>query len=188
MKGSHNTLTYGNPVRWWGWLCSAVWRCQRKGIAEQVAAGCRVFDIRFARLRRTDGDDVENMWVSAHGIVDLRVNPVAAIEEIAQRYPSAYIRVTLEKERGEDDRDEFRRTCRWLEERFSDVVFFNGRLKPGWEKLYTFKREEWVEESLVQHCGSMSNQWWGKVFPWLWAKLHPLDDAEHCLILIMDFV
>lgn len=172
-----------------------MWRCQRKGIAEQVAAGCRAFDIRFSRHRGTDGDDVENMWMGAHGLVDLRVNPVAAIEEIARLCPNAYVRVTLEKERESDDRKEFRRTCRWLEERFPEVIFFNGRLKPGWREIYHFRNPESVkaEGSLVQHCGSMSGTWWGKVFPWLWARLHreePVggEEPERLPVVLRDMV
>lgn len=191
MKGSHNSLTFGKPLRWWGWLCSAVWRCQRKDIAGQVAAGCRVFDIRFAR-RKGAKYDVEKMWAGAHGVVDLAVNPVAAIGEIARLCPGAIVRVTLEKEREETDRKYFQCTCRQLEERFPDVVFFNGRLKPGWEKLYTFSGEEGLEGSLVQHCGSMSGQWWGKVLPGLWARVHRGDcvagEEDEETAVLRDFV
>lgn len=189
MKGSHNTLTYAGPARWWGWLCVSVWRCQRKNVREQIEAGCRAFDIRLSRNVGANGDDAEDMWVSAHGIVDLKLNPVAAIEEIARLCPDAYVRVTLEKERGADDREDFRRTCRWLEAQFPEMTFFNGRLKPGWVKLYAFKKEDGVEESLAQRCGSMSGTWWGKAWPWLWARLHGSEAvADESAIVLMDFV
>lgn len=46
--GTHNSMSYLPPLRWWGWLMLPFARCQRKTIDEQLAAGARCFDLRVS--------------------------------------------------------------------------------------------------------------------------------------------
>lgn len=46
MTGSHNTMTYLKPQKWWMRLINFTSRCQNKDIDAQYAAGVRYFDIR----------------------------------------------------------------------------------------------------------------------------------------------
>lgn len=187
MRGTHNSLTFGRAVKWWARLGACFWKCQRKTVAEQIAGGCRVFDIRFAR-RRKGG------WVGAHGVVDLGVDPILAIQEIARNCPGAYVRVILERARDEGEREEFRKVCRYLEASYPELTFFGGRLKPGWVELYHFEgdRAADAEKTLVQHVGSMQSLY-GKVFPGLWAWIHRGDvvageDADELPAVLRDMV
>ena len=100
MRGTHNSLTFGRAVKWWARLGAYFWRCQRKTIGEQIAGGCKTFDIRFARSRKGG-------WVGAHGIVDLDVDPIHAIQEINRNCPGACVRVILERARDEEERRKF---------------------------------------------------------------------------------
>ena len=46
MLGSHNSMTYLKPQKWWMKLINFTSKCQNKNIEEQYAAGVRYFDIR----------------------------------------------------------------------------------------------------------------------------------------------
>ena len=167
MRGSHNTLTYGRPCRWWGWLLVPLWRCQRRDLPAQIDHGCRVFDIRVARR----GD----RWYAAHGIVDIAVDPVAAILKICSCLDRPYIRVILEKGNAEDAR-EFVQLCRYLERLHPDARFFGGVLKPGWKQLYRFQSDDGsLERGMTQYVGSMQSRWYGKLLPGLWTWIHRHD-------------
>ena len=39
LKGTHNSMSYLPPEKWWMWLLRPFARCQRKTLAEQVKAG-----------------------------------------------------------------------------------------------------------------------------------------------------
>ncbi len=194
MKGSHNSLTYGRPCRWWGWLLLPLWRCQRRGLSAQIARGCVSFDIRVIRRRGMPSFwGHGRMWGSAHGIVDVEVNPVSAIGEICAREDRPYIRVILE--RGDDEQAErdFVDLCGRLESRYPQVRFYGGIRKRGWVQLYRFAGDDGgLERTLVQHVGSMQSRY-GKLLPGLWAWLHRRDipaeaGSEDLPIVALDMI
>lgn len=200
MKGSHNSLTFARPVHWYHRLFSFVWKCQDSTISYQILAGVRCFDIRFApaknysSLRITRFEELKGLWRGAHGAVDLRIDPVEAIKEIASTCPGTpYVRLILEK--GDDvAQNNFARTCSILRDAFPHIVFFGGYYKPTWEQLYTFfddRRSALADRSLEQYVGSMQSNY-GKVFPRLWRRLNPglPRNAKHAALpaVLLDFV
>ena len=62
--GTHNTMSYLPPKRWWMRPLRVFARCQRKTLAEQIAAGAQVFDLR---VYRDNG-----YWCFAHGLVKFK--------------------------------------------------------------------------------------------------------------------
>ena len=64
MIGTHNTMTYLPPRRWWFRPFTFLWRCQTKSLSEQVGTGAGYFDIR---IRKTKNGGFR----FAHGLVDL---------------------------------------------------------------------------------------------------------------------
>ena len=47
MLGSHNTLSYLSPKKWWAWFTIPWSRCQEKDLDWQYFCGVRYFDIRL---------------------------------------------------------------------------------------------------------------------------------------------
>lgn len=187
MKGSHNSLSYARPLKWWGWLIRPIWRCQKRTIEQQIERGITAFDIRIAL-----GDD--GNWRGAHGCVLLDVSPQQQLEIIARNCVNPYVRIILERGTPYDCAI-FRSFCeKWMRE-YPNIAFFGGNYKPNWRPLYNFDRASVYgpEATLEQHIGSMSGSWYGKIWPWLWARLNrrnaPFAASHNSLpIVLMDFV
>lgn len=188
MKGSHNTLTYARPLKWWGWPLLPIWRCQSKDIDRQIDEGTIGFDIRVAFDRRS------SQWRGAHGPVLLNVDPIRVINTIQMRRPGAYVRVILEREDNLEVRFRFAELCEHLERIFPELNFFGGNLKSTWAQVYAFSslKGQAAEEKLLQINGAMCSRW-GKIWPWLWWRLNResikprLKTPNHAIILT-DFV
>ena len=182
MKGSHNSLTYASPKKWWGWLATPIWRCQRLNLRQQIERGVRCFDIRCA----WDGCK----FIGAHGLVDLKVNILSELYLISAYSKSkVYIRIILEKG-GDDSRicQLFKEDVNYWKSIFPKLVFFCGRGKGMWNKVADVLDEPDVE----QHVGSMKCRW-GEIFPGLWALSHRKDIpdkyySENLPIVLIDYV
>ena len=64
MIGTHNTMSYLPPKRWWMRPLRVFARCQKRPIAEQIAADAQVFDLRVYN----EGGH----WCFAHGLVKFK--------------------------------------------------------------------------------------------------------------------
>lgn len=189
MKGSHNTLTYGRPRCWWGWLLLPLWRCQCRSLDDQIGRGCRVFDIRVVRRKGIPSFYGHYwIWCSAHGVVDVDVDPMAAIAMICANVKSPCIRVVLERGNAKAEHD-FVDLCETLERCYPQARFFGGVSKRGWVQLYKFAGDDGnLERSMVQHVGSMQSRY-GKLLPGLWARFHRHDIPVHGdNIVLVDMV
>lgn len=196
MKATHNSLTFARPAHKWAYLGIPFWKCQTKNITQQITqAGCRAFDIRFAPLpsQTTITQRVSGIWRSAHGAIDLDIDPVEQIETIARLCPQgAFVRLILEK--GDSvAKENFRTTCRMLQRTFPQLTFYGGNYKPTWEYVYTFNdpAAKEAERTLVQHCGSMQSTY-GKICPALWKLFNKNTPEQAHLptlpIVALDFV
>ena len=182
MKGSHNSLTYASPKKWWGWLAVPVWKCQRLNLSQQINAGVRCFDIRCA----WDG----HKFIGAHGLIDLKIDIITALRFIAYLSDDkAYIRIILEK--GGDNPqicELFKEECKHWQKLWPGMTFFCGRSKKTWAKVANVPDGP----DVIQHIGSMKSRW-GEIFPGLWAIMHRKDiPAEYynnkLPIVHIDFV
>lgn len=167
MKGSHNSLTYEAPRCWWWRLVSVFWRCQRKSLAEQIAAGVRAFDIRFFYRDGT--------WRTAHGLVELACDPLDALTYISRACPDAIVRVILEKG-DEADIARFGELYRGLERRFPTLTFYEGIYKPEWRRVVEFSSERSLAAARgqKQYYASHFSRVMG-LLPGVWAWLHRYD-------------
>ncbi len=170
MKGSHNTLTFAAPRYWWGWLLLPFWRNQTKNIVRQIFDGIRAFDIRFVR-----DDSMPSGWRSAHGLVDLDIDPLQVIEYLGVHSPGVYIRCILEKGTQEDV-DDFSALCENLEHIYPVLHFYEGIFKPEWRRVHVFTTPEAhiAEGTSKQYYGSHC-AWWKGAIPRLWWFKHRHD-------------
>lgn len=200
MLGSHNSLSFAPPIKWWGKLFRFVGKCQSKNIQEQYTLGVRYFDIR---IRFDKGDPVP-----AHGpmIFDCNIyeqlNNLLSVVKNDDKDP-IYVRIILEYNRKQKNQDElddmFNKYCWILESCFGyRITFVGGRRKYDWEVIYEFgNKEPELEDkysSTTNIFGKLTNtildkidDWW----PWLYAVTHNAKSYKHhdkSKVLFIDFV
>lgn len=95
MIGTHNSMTYLPPRRWWLKPFTFLWRCQDKTIEEQKKLGVTYLDIRI-RL-----DSIKDKWFFCHGIVDVGKG-FNNIGEVIEYLESTGCEYRLILERGND--------------------------------------------------------------------------------------
>lgn len=171
--GTHNTMTYLRPQKWYGWFMIPFARCQRKTIVQQWEAGARVFDLRvkFDRYGHS---------YFAHGLYDCSAHfsLADAVILIGQLHlyskEEVYVRLILEDTKAENYQAEyFRIICELMEEEYKQhkhIHFFGGNRKGDWKKLYVFKGD--VPDSLNnQWVSSMMDdaRWYERFLPFAYA-------------------
>ena len=99
MIGSHNTMTYLKPHKWWMKLINFTSKCQSKDIEEQYAAGVRYFDIRVCI---GEHDSLPTHY--GHGLIRYKIEHQPILQGLLLR-DGTVGRIILEK----GDKEAFRR-------------------------------------------------------------------------------
>lgn len=179
--GAHDTMTSNKPKYWWGWFTIPFSRCQSKNIKELYNSGVRCFDLRIGFH---NGEPIFK-----HGIVRFKGSPHDVIKEI-NNLGGCYVRLLLEDTKViEKNELLFQELCKYWEEAYQDIKFFQGNRRCDWKQVYTFKNNP----SLIQHVGSMADdaRWYEKLIPWTYAKRNNkkyLDKEEDYDIALFDFL
>lgn len=200
MIGSHNTMSYQSPRRWYGKLLRFTSRCQSANLHDQFYKyGCRLFDFR---VRYTKNGDL----TFAHGIVEFHGHVETYIKELNEYAGTedgpVYARIILESNSPMKDQDlqeeHFSYFCEHIQKECPNIIFFGGRRKYDWAKIYEFNT---VDPELDDKYSSTTELFGGKhgslrakiddIWPWLYARLHNKKNrkkgtTKDCLFI--DFV
>lgn len=180
--GTHNSVTYLKPKKWYMKLVRIFWQCQKKNIQEQWAAGVRCFDLRITFEK--DGTPV-----FAHGYAKLKGNVYDIINELLtmaeEDNSKVYIRLVCEDKSANDQiAEQFKKFCSIISIYYCTP--FEGRRKGDWKLLYDFE----YKPKLVQYVGSMASdaRWYEKIIPWFYAKRKNKDNIPCKDITLYDFI
>lgn len=198
--GSHNTMSYQPPRQWWAKLLRFTARCQSANLYDQFHKyGCRLFDFRVRY-------DKNGELIFAHGPVEFHGNVRTYILELNEYAKEAnepvYARLSLESNKPMQDQDiqeeHFCYFCEYIQKKCPNIIFFGGRRKYDWAKLFEFYTTEPDMEdkysSTTGLFGIKRESKWSKLddlCPWLYAKLYNKkniqkgSDREY---ILMDFV
>lgn len=179
--GSHNTMSYLRPRRWWMRAVAWVARCQRADYREQWRKGVRLFDLRI-------GYGSDGVARFRHGLVEYKGADVEEVLRFVAVNGGGVVRLILEEsvnDNSEWQEECFREDCRAWAKRYPTIRWMGGRRKRDWAKVVDL-----AEPTLTQWCGSMQKPWWGKVCPWLWHKLYGDKMPEELGIgyVLKDFI
>ncbi len=193
--GSHNTMSYLPPAKWWQHILRPFYRCQVKTLEQQIESGVTYFDLRIREGK-------PNQWVFAHGCVTFKGCSLReAINIISNRVPNATIRLIYEGKANDVITSTFKTACHNIEQTYPNIQFVGGFAKQGWQQLYKFRGDDGSEP--MQWVGSMQpmppKDWWkrpwryyGSLLPCLWAALNnyklytdPIADDK---VVLLDFV
>jgi hypothetical protein len=186
--GSHDSMTYCRPKKWWMRPLHFMTQCQDKSYKEQYEQyGIRLFDIRLAF------DKKGNMSIR-HGLMDFKTPPIDEILNYLNEKGDTYLRLILEKISSNDDtymENYFIEKCQAYEEKYNNIRFFGGNRKHDWKVIYQFKTADPKLLDLYSSTtGSKCDDWYPKLYAnannqknWLKYK----DDNEHDFFFY-DFV
>lgn len=182
--GSHNSMTYAEPVHGYFKLFRWAYRCQKLDIIHQLKANVRTFDIRV-RQNKT------GLWVFAHGVVEFKPD-VFEILDILNTY-ECRVRLIWEIDEFHESKP-FIDFCKKIEEMYPNIAFFEGRSKYDWVCVYNFNLNKDGNPSLDtdQFVGSMMS-WWGKFMPIVWhyfnkEKSRNLAKTSNKSVVLLDFI
>lgn len=194
--GTHNSMTYLRPQKWYGWLMIPFARCQRKTIEEQWDNGARCFDLRIRFTKQGEPYFAHGLYECTH-----KANPAHVLEELYKLMlrdnEQAVVRLILE-DPGKQNYNVyyFEQLCRvWETHQARQSVtvnkvlhFFGGNRKGDWAQIVEFD----YKPNLTQYVGSMMEdaRWYEKLMPFAYAwrrnkknKQNPQGD-----IAIYDFI
>lgn len=172
--GSHNTMTYLKPQKWYLYPFRFIARCQSKNIEKQYGAGARWFDLRIAFKGNTP--------YFKHGLMDYKGN-VYKILEYLNTKEDVIVRILLEDDTNGEIYSNF---CSTIEDIYTNIKFVGGHRKSDWTQIYHFKRK--VSYTMEEWYASMpSNPKWYGIYPRLYSLLKGRKNTDADYLLI-DFV
>lgn len=142
--GTHNSLTYLTPKKWWQKLIKFTAKCQAVNYEEQYRLGARVFDVR--------------LWYDDDFKVEIRHGRIAYIGGFTVLYDmfdfldnkkDCYVRLICEEDSfakkdplASIKEHYFMDECYNFETLFPNIKFFGGNRKYDWKVLYNFKNKD----------------------------------------------
>lgn len=202
--GSHNSLSYLPPKRWWMKPFHWMARCQRVDYKKQYALGVRVFDLRiwFDKRMRMEVRHGRMAFKADHAVVHEFLSWLDLMGGCA-------VRLILEEDKysimhmsyGDlwDREHEFTQWCYIFKISYRRINFFGGNSKYDWKVLYDFFDSKGISlDDKYSSATSLfkTNKWqWLRyvddLWPWLYARLHNKENFKkgtdkECLFV--DFV
>ena len=190
--GTHNSMTYLKPSKWYMYMFRFAFRCQSLTIDQQLECGIRVFDLRV-RMNKN------NKWVFAHGLVEFKGDNIYDVVERISKYNDCKVRIMWETT-NEDypiEAETFISLCRTLESQYPNIKFFGGTSIASWKNWYNFHPyghddERW-EYSMDQFVSSLSSFELCGLWPWLYTTIRRKKTREWAMnstkdLVTLDFV
>lgn len=180
--GTHNSMSYLPPKKWWMYPFRFVAKCQSKSIKEQYELGARMFDLRVAFTN--------NLTLEfRHGAMAFKGDVEDILKYLNSLESNIYIRLLLEINKEDSIQEElFKITCKRWEAEYPNLRFFCGRRKFGWKQLYQFKVSDInVIQKVSSMTGTILNDW----CPWFYARFYNkknFDNRNASEWLLLDFV
>lgn len=175
--GTHNSMTYLKPKKWYMYPFQFIARCQSKTIQEQFEDyNIRLFDIRISY-------DKDGNPEFRHGCISYKGDVYGTLNWLNSRNVPVKIRLILEKTGSEGF---FMRDCLRFPELYPNLTFYEGRRKSDWMQLADFPTLPVVQLIASMQGGKLNDLW-----PWLYAKRHNkrnLKENQDVERILIDFI
>lgn len=159
--GTHNSMTYLKPKRWYLYPFRFIAKCQSLTIQEQYNLGIRLFDIRISY-------DKDNNPEFRHGSMAFKGDVYKTLEWLNSQGCPIKIRILLEEKKESTLRETlFIKDINKFKSIFLNLTFYEGRRKFDWKQII-----ELPTLDIIQLVSSMDNNIINDIWPWLYAKLH----------------
>lgn len=160
--GTHNSMSYLKPKKWYMYLFRFMAKCQKVDISKQYKLGARMFDIRIAYDKNGNPE-------FRHGSMRYKGNVEEALKFLNSRRARCRIRLILEINKPSTRQvNLFIKDCKKWESQYKRLIFFCGRRKYDWNIVYNFNTKEPIINQLVS---SMTWKKFDDWYPWIYAKI-----------------
>lgn len=179
--GTHNSMTYLKPKKWYLYPFQFIARCQNKTIEEQYEKGIRLFDFRITY-------DKNNIPEFRHGLMAYKGNVYKILECLNSKKDSIKIRIILEESKANISNETlFIKDIHRFKTLYPYLTFYEGRRKFDWKKITDLPDLE-----VTQIVSSMQGNKIDDLWPWLYAhfmneknlKLYKDTDKN----ILIDFI
>lgn len=142
--GTHNSLTYLTPKKWWQKLIKFTAKCQEVNYEKQYELGARVFDVRLWY------DDDMKMEIR-HGRISYKIGYTILFRmlDFLEEKGDCYVRIICEEDSfakndpiAIDKEKCFIDDCKYIELLYNNIKFFGGNRKYDWKVLYNFENKD----------------------------------------------
>lgn len=159
--GTHNSMTYLPPKKWWMYPFRFAARCQTKTIEEQYKLGARMFDLRI------DYDNTFKPYFR-HGSMAFKGDVLAVLAFLNSK--GAYVRLLLENKKEDYFKEyQFIHDCVTWVANYPNITFFCGRRKGDWKQLFKFEADDInVAQPVSSMTGTILDDW----CPWFYARFN----------------
>lgn len=178
--GSHNSMTYLKPKKWYLYPLRFMAQCQDMTLEEQYEYGIRHFDLRISY---TKDDRLE----FRHGLIAYEGNVLKYLDWLNSRPEPVYVKLWLELSKEDLKQEElFKSHCMLFENNYTNIRFYGGRSKKKLN-LYQFKNAEPNHQACF---ASLQAPLIDDLWPKRYSKKHNKKAKETCTadLLILDFV
>lgn len=179
--GTHNSMTYLKPKKWFLYPFQFIARCQSKTIQQQYEDyNVRLFDIRIKYNK--DGDPEFR-----HGSMAYKGDVYETLNYLNSKNVPIKIRILLETKK-EDSLNEifFIKDLNRFKELYPNLTFYEGRRKFDWKKIVDIPTLD-----VKQIVSSMDDKKLNDLWPWLYAKKHNRENLLNCSedeTVLIDFI
>lgn len=157
--GTHNSMTYLKPKKWYLYPFLFIARCQSKTIEEQFDSGIRLFDIRVRYNK--DGDPEFR-----HGAIAYKGDVYEVLNYLNSKNVPIKIRIILEVTKYDFINEVFfTKDLMRFPDLYPNLTFYEGRRKYDWKQVYPLPTLD-----INQLVGSMSGSKLYAIYPELYAK------------------
>lgn len=192
--GTHNSMTYLRPQKWYGWFMIPFARCQNKTIEEQWHDGARCFDLRIRFTKQGEPYFAHGLYECTHEVKPIDV--LVQLDRLILRdNQHAFVRLILEDpDKQNHNVAYFKAFCQgWKTHQDFHTVnkgihFFGGNRKGDWAQIVEFP----LKPELQQYVGSMMDdaRWYEKIMPfaYAWRRNKKNKQNPQGSIAIYDFI
>lgn len=165
--GTHNSMTYLKPKKWYLYPFRFIAKCQSLPIEDQYRRGVRLFDIRISY-------DKDNNPEFRHGSMAFKGDIYKILNYLNNQKDSIKIRIILEEKKESFTKETlFIKDIVYFKERFKNLTFYEGRRKFDWRKIVDLPDLE-----VIQLVSSMQGNKIDDIWPWLYAKINNKKNLE----------
>lgn len=180
-------MSYSAPKKWYMWPFHFMAKCQSKTIKEQYEKyGVRMFDLRIKFNSKGEA-------CFAHGIMEYKASIDNTLEYL-NTLDKVPVRILLENKAGEYEK-EFRKWCKDIKKKYTNIKFFGGRNKYSWVIIYHFKYKgpTYLDKysSNNKEEGKLTGTYLDDWCPWLYAIFNNkknIKEGTNKEFLLLDFV